>query len=191
MRAYGQVLVIVAVTLMVGLFLLALAVDGGRLYLERARLARSAQAAADAGSGWVAERMVTQVVSRQTEAASLPPCLIYGDFGDEHASCTATPEADSIQHWLTEEDRATLTAPGARATVEAIALEYARRNGLRAEDPRVTELVVDYPYGYDPKRKRLQVWVEVSRRTTILLAGLLGENFVELRAEAVSEIPQR
>lgn len=191
MKAAGQILLILAVVLMVGLFVLALAVDGGRLYLERARMSRSAQAAADAGSSWVAEQMVTQVVPHQTQAAGLPPCLVFGEFGDPAASCTATPAVDAIPRWLTDSDRATLTASGAQATVEAVALQYAELNDLRVEDPSVVELRVEYPHEYDPQGESIQVWVGVVRRTKILLVGLLGEDFAEVRAETISRIPQR
>ena len=60
---------IVAVLLVVALLLLAVVVDAGRLYIERARLKRAAQAAADAGIGVAAEHMVTLAVARQTQVA--------------------------------------------------------------------------------------------------------------------------
>ncbi len=191
MKLRGQALIIVAVALTVGLLVLALAVDGGRIYLERAELRRSAQASADAGIGWVSERMVTLVVPRQTEAALRAPCMPDGDFGSESASCTATPEPKDISHWLTDDDRATLVAPAVRATAQAIAQEYAERNGVRRSDPEVTAFHVRYPYGYDPDGPSLRMWVQLRRKTVILLAGLLGESFVELPAEGLSEVPQR
>ena len=65
MKPRGQMLIVVAILLMVVLMILAVAVDGGRLLAERARLRRAAQAAADAGIGLVSEAMVTQAAARQ------------------------------------------------------------------------------------------------------------------------------
>lgn len=191
MRSRGQVLVIVAVALTVGMFVLALAVDGGRVYLERSDLRRAAQVSADAGVSWVSEQMVTLAVPRQTEAALHAPCLADGEYGSEGGSCTATPEPADIEHWLTDDDRATLIAPEIKATARAVAGEYAARNGIRSADPTVTEFRIEYPFNYDPEGSTLQMWVSLRRRTTILLAGLLGETFVELPAEGLSEVPQR
>lgn len=191
MKNRGQVIVIVAFLIMVGLFLLALLVDGGRLYLLRGRAQRSAQAAADAGMGLVAEHMVTLAVPRQTQAASLSSCLPDGDFGDSGASCTATPEPAAIAHWLTDEDRQALAEPEAQATVEALALEYANRNDFSSSDPTVLELEADYPYQYQPEAETVRLRVLIRQRAVVLLAGLLGRDFVDLPVEAVSELPQR
>src|SRR3990172_8317783 len=100
MSSRGQVIVIVAVLLMVLLLLLAVAVDGGRLYIERARLVRAAQAGADAGIGRLAEEMVTQAVVRQSEAAVRPACVPDAGFGTPGAGWTATPLPQEISHWL-------------------------------------------------------------------------------------------
>jgi hypothetical protein len=91
MKPHGQVIAIVAFLLMVLLLLLAVAVDGGRLYIERARAARTVQSAADAGIGLVGEEMVTLAVPRQTAAAVKPACVPDAGFGTPEASCTATP----------------------------------------------------------------------------------------------------
>jgi hypothetical protein len=191
MSKHGQVLIVVAVLLTVALLLLALAVDGGRLYLERGRLERSAQAAADAGIGRVAEHMVTLVVPRMTEAASLPGCEADAGYGTPGATCTATPLPQEIAHWLTDDDRATLVAPVVRTQVASEARAYAVRNQLREEDPETLELEIDFPYAHNPQGATLRLLVSARRRVAILLAGLLGRGFVELSAQGLSEIPQR
>ncbi len=191
MKQEGQIIVIVAFLIMVGLFLLALLVDGGRLYLLRGRSQRSAQAAADAGMGLVAEKMVTLAVPRQTQAASLSACIPDGDFGDTGATCTATPEPGEISHWLTNEDRLALIEPAMQSTVESLALDYAKRNDFSSSDPSVLELQAEYPYQYQPEAEDVRLRVLIRQRAVVLLAGLLGPDFVDLPAEAVSELPQR
>lgn len=191
MSRRGQVVVIVAVALMLGLLLLALAVDGGRLYLTRASLRRGAQAAADAGIGYVADEMVTLAVPRQTEAAGLPACLPDGDYGAEGGACTATPQAADIHHWLTDDDRATLVGPGVQATAQAVASSYAGLNGIQAGEAGVEILGLDYPHDHDPAAENLTFLVAVTRRVAILLAGLLDTDWVRLQVEASSDIPQR
>lgn len=191
MSKRGQVLVIVAVLLMVGMLLLALVVDAGSLYVEQDALDRSAQAAADAGIGWVAEQMVTQAIPRQTAAAALPACVPDGEYGSTGASCTATPSPEHISYWLTDDDRATLVAPGIQLTAQSVASGYAARNGLVLSDPDVESLVVRYPQDPDPQAESLALSVRVRRRAVVLLAGLLSESYVHLSAEGLSEIPLR
>lgn len=191
MSERGQVLVIVAVLLIAGLFLLALAADGGRLYIERIRLERAAQSSADAGIGWVSEEMVTLAVPRQTQAAQRSPCVPDGEYGAEEATCTATPLPEEIHHWLEDEDRATLVSPDTRATAVEVARSYAHRNDVRQGGPDAVELGIDYPYQYRDDSPVIQLRVAVRRRTTILLAGLLGSDFVWLEAAGLSEVPQR
>ena len=191
MRQKGQIIVIVAFLIMVGLFLLALLADGGRLYLLRTRSQRSAQAAADAGMGLVAEQMVTLAVPRQTQAAGLSPCTPDGDFGDTGATCTATPEPAEIAHWLTDEDRQAMVEPEVQSTVEALALDYANRNEFSSSDPSVLELQADYPYMYQLEAENIRLRVIIRKRAVVLLAGLLGQEFVDVPAEAISELPQR
>ena len=191
MRQHGQVLVIVAVAFMVCLFLLAVAVDAGRLYIERDALDRSAQAAADAGIGWVSDQMVGQAAIRQTEAAMRQPCVPDGDFGTTGGTCTATPQPADVPHWLTDEDRATLVSPDYRSTVEAVAADYARRNGIVASSPGVQSLDFEYPYNYSAKAPTLQFMVRIRRRVVILLAGLLGKTSADVPGQGLSELPQR
>ena len=177
MRARGQMLVVIALLLMAVLMLLAVAVDGGRLLIERARLRRSAQAAADAGIGLVAEQMVTQAAARQTQAALLPTCAPAGP-------CTPTPALNDVPGWLTDEDRATLVAPLMQTQVAAEARDYAQRNAF-------PEAEVTYPEAYDPGGPVVRILVTLRRRATILLAGLLGEEWVDLDEQALSQVPQR
>ena len=177
MKTRGQMLVVIALLLMVLLMLLAVAVDGGRLLIERARLRRSAQSAADAGIGLVAEQMVTQAAARQTQAALLPTCAPAGP-------CTPTPPLNDVPGWLTEDDRATLVAPPMQTQVAAEARDYAQRN----EFPQAE---VSYPEGYDPGAPVVRILVTLRRRATILLAGLLGEEWVDLAEQGLSQVPQR
>ena len=177
MKTRGQMLVVIALLLMVVLMLLAVAVDGGRLMVERTRLRRSAQAAADAGIGVVADQMVAQAAARQTQAALLPTCAPVGP-------CTPTPALKDVPGWLTDEDRATLVAPPMQTQVAAEARQYAQRN----EFP---EAEVSYPESYSPAAPVVRIMVTLRRRATILLAGLLGEDWVDLTEQGLSQVPQR
>lgn len=170
-------LVVVALLLMVVLLLLAVAVDGGRLMVERTRVRRAAQAAADAGIAVVAEQMVTQAAARQTQAALLPTCAPAG-------LCTPTPPLNDVPGWLTDDDRATLVAPPMQTQVAAEAEDYAQRN----EFPQAE---VTYPESYDPGAPAVRILVTLRRHATILLAGLLGEEWVDLAGQGLSQVPQR
>jgi len=187
----GQIIVIVAILLMVALLFLAVAVDVGRLFVERSRLERAAQAAADAGIGVVAERMATQAGPRQTEAAARAPCVPDAGYGTPGASCTSTPQPAHAEHWLTDDDRATLTAPEMQTEAVAEAMAYAAANRAATADPGVIDLDVDYPNDYRPSDPGVQMRVSVLARLSFLLAGLLGEDEVDVNVEAISEIPQR
>ncbi|MFP3852711.1 MAG: pilus assembly protein TadG-related protein [Anaerolineales bacterium] len=191
MKPRGQVILIVAFLIMVGLFLLALMVDGGRLYLRRSEAQRAAQAAADAGIGLVAEQMVTLAVPRQTEAAARPACVPDGDYGDTGGMCTATPEPADVAHWLIDEDRQTLVEPLAQSTVEALALNYSELNGFVSTDPQILDLQAQFPHDYQLEDDNLRLRVLIRRRVVVLLAGILGRDYVDLPAEAFSEVPQR
>jgi hypothetical protein len=188
MNRRGQVLIVVAILISVTLLLLAVAVDAGRLYIERARMKRAAQAAADAGISVVADRMVTQAVARQTVMAGTPSPTPPG-------MSTPTPPINDVIAWLTDEDRATLVSDAVADDAETAARDYAARNGLDPADPDTLSLEVIYPQdGYMPENigiRSLRLLVSVRRRTTVLLAGLLGEAFVDLDADGLSEIPQR
>ncbi|MGD2162041.1 MAG: pilus assembly protein TadG-related protein [Anaerolineales bacterium] len=188
MRKRGQILIIVAVLIPVTLLLLAVAVDSGRIFIERGRVQRAAQSGADAGISVVAERMVTLAVARQTVFASTPSPTGL-------ATMTATPPPSDVQAWLTDDDRATLVAPEVQATAAAEARIYASQNGYDVGDPQTLLVEVTFPQpGYDPYDRgvdSLNLFVKIHRRTTVLLAGLLGESLINLESEAQSEIPQR
>jgi hypothetical protein len=188
MNRRGQVLILVAVLIPVALLLLAVAVDAGRLYIEQGQVKRAAQAAADAGISVVAEQIVTLAVARQTHLA--------GTWTPTRpATRTATPPLRQAFGWLSDEGRAALVSEPLRSTPEAAALGYALRNCLDPDDPSTLELRVTYPQaGYDPRDpsiSTLDFLVTVRRRVSILLAGLLGRDFVELEVEAQSQVPQR
>jgi uncharacterized membrane protein len=178
MKPRGQMLIVVAILLVVVLMLLAVGVDGGRLMIERTRLRRSAQAAADAGIAVVAEQMVTQAAARQTQSALLPACA-------PAFPCTPTPAVKDVPGWLTDDDRATLVAPPMQTQVAAEARQYAQLNDIAS--PEVT-----YPQAYDPGAPAVRILVTLRRRATILLAGLLGGGeWVDLDGQGLSQIPQR
>jgi len=181
MRIRGQILVIAAILLSIGLLILAVAVDGGRVYLEHLRLERSAQSAADAGIGVAAEQVVTLAAARQTEAAEAPACAATFP-----APCTPTPPPFPIQAWLTEADRQALVSAAIQAEVESVARSYAEQNGLASETT-----FVDYPFDYQAQDAVVRVRVRTRRQLEILLAGLLDPDWVNLEAAAVAQVPQR
>ena len=188
MRKRGQILIIIAFLIPALLLFLAVAVDAGRLFIERSRMKRAAQGAADAGISIIAEQMVTQVVARQTIEAStpspMPPALI-----------TATPALGDLQAWLTNEDRATLVSPPVQTTAGVEARFYASANGFNIADSQTIAVEYKFPQdGFDPEDddiKTLRFSVFIKRREVILLAGLLDVSFVHLDVEGVSEFPQR
>lgn len=189
MKARGQVVIIFAFLIIIGLFLLALLVDGGRLYVYRGRDQRAAQSAADAGIGLVAERMVTLAIPRMTEASLASSCLAEGEFSAPGAACTSTPEPDEIADWLTEDDQQALLAPEIKVTVQALAVEYAGRNGISESEPAISDLQAEYPYRYQHESETIRIRVTVRRNVEVLLAGLLGQEFIVLPVEAISEVP--
>jgi hypothetical protein len=182
-KGRGQVVVIVAVLIPIVLLMLAVAVDAGRLYAENARLERALQSGADAGISVVAEYMVTLAVARQTACGLTPnPETPY-------------PSPDDITGWLTNDDRATLVSASIQATAQAVAMSYAARNGIAAGAPDVLEVQASYPQRgfnpYDAGILSLRLKLSARLRARILLAGLLGSEFVELRGEAISELRVR
>jgi hypothetical protein len=184
----GQVVVLIAVLIPVALLLLAVAVDAGRLYAERGQLERALQSGSDAGISVVAEQMVTLAVARQTAMAD-------GPTPEPPETATPTPPLDDVVAWLTDDDRATLVSESMRATAQAEALDYAARNGIDINNIEILEVDVTYPQaGFDPYNETsitLRLKLVAKRRATILLAGLLGREFVELTGEAISEIRVR
>jgi hypothetical protein len=184
----GQVLILIAVLIPVVLLFLAVAVDAGRIFIERARLQRSAQAAADAGISVVGEHMVTLAVARQTVMAGTPSPTPPGTM-------TATPLPGDIQSWLQDEDRLSLISDPLRGTAVAEALLFAQHNHIDLTSPNILRLEVKYPQpGYDPGdpgTRVLRFLVEVEQSTMVLLVGLLGDSFINIEAMGQSEIPQR
>jgi hypothetical protein len=191
MSRRGQIIVVVAILLMVVLLMLAVAVDVGRLFIERGRLERAVQAAADAGVGIVAERMVTLAIPRLTEGAGRPACLPDADYGTPGASCTATPSPNRAEQWLTDADRAELVAAPLQTQAAAEALAYAASNGAAPGVGGVVGLEVEYPDGYDPHGATLKMRISVRAALNILFTELLGQDAVDLGIEALSEIRQR
>jgi Putative Flp pilus-assembly TadE/G-like len=187
----GQIIVVVAILLMVVLLLLAVAVDVGRLFIERGRLERAAQAAADAGVGVVAERMVTLAIPRLTEGAARSACVPDAGYGTPGASCTATPSPNRAEQWLTDADRAELVAAPMQTQAAAEAQAYAASNGAAPGMGAVESLEVEYPDGYNPQGPTLKMRISIRASLNILFAGLLGQDDVDLGIEALSEIRQR
>ena len=175
----GQVLVIVAVLIPITLLFLAVAIDAGRLHVEHARLARAAQAGADAGISVVAEHMVTLAVARQT-SGPVP---------------SGTPDPGDPLPWLQDDDRATLVSEEARGTAIAVARDYVNRNVATTGTPAGAAAEVIYPSSsfdpYDPGQERLALRVRLERRIAVLLTGLLRGGAIELQAEGAAEIPVR
>jgi len=188
MRHKGQILIVVAVLIPVSLLMLAVAVDAGRLFIERGRMKRAAQAAADAGISVVAEQMVTLAVARQTLMASTPSPTPPGVM-------TATPFPGDVLAWLHDDDRATLVSYAVLGMAATEAVEYANRNGFDVANPETLAIEVTYPQsGFAPEDANISVLrllVSIRQRATILLAGLLSDQWVDLIAEGQSEIQQR
>jgi hypothetical protein len=180
MKRKGQIVLIVGILLMVLLTLLAVIVDGGRLYVQQGRIQHSAQAAADAGIGVIAEKIVTQAASHQATAFAYP-C----------PSCTPTPDPYQPHLWLTDYDRMMLVAAPQRTAVAQVAIEFASYNDLEISDPEILQVSVLYPFEYNLSDPSLRVDVQITQRTSILLVGLLNREFVDLSGRGISEILQR
>ncbi len=171
MKSKGQILVVIAIVLAVGMLLLAVAVDGGRLYIERGQLERGTQAAADAGIGVVGDEVVRLAELRRQEGAQ---------------ACEPAPQC-----YLQEEDwQALETDPQLAQRVRQEARAYAARNGIKEGEGGLLELRIEYPV-VDEAGQTLGVRVTARREVAVLLVGLLGESFYQLRATASSVIPGR
>jgi len=120
---------------------------------------------------------VTHAAVWQTQAAALPTCA-------PGMPCTPTPALNDVTGWLTDDDRATLVAPPMKTQVAAEARQYAQLNDFASAE-------VIYPQAYDPDAPVVRVLVTLRRRATILLAGLLEEEWVDLVEQGLSQIPQR
>lgn len=210
---HGQLLIVIAIVVSIAMLLLAVAVDGGRLFLERNRIARGAQAAADAGVGLAAEEMVKLAEDRRDEGLEeyeqsvedtreeWEEACLGGMLGEEDETPSSDPEIDCDQEpepepfepcepepgcWLEDDDWVELDSDPVRDLVEREALQYARANGFDRDDPNTLRLEVEYEV--DKAEETIQVRVTIERRSTILLVGLLGGSFVNLEAEGLSEL---
>jgi Flp pilus assembly protein TadG len=188
MNRRGQVLIVVAFLIPIALLLVAIAVDAGRIFIERSRMQRAAGAAANAGISVVSERIVNLAAARQTLAAPV-------GTSTAHPLLTATPPPGDPVAWLTDEDRATLVSPAVRSEAAAEAVRYLEKNGFDVERAASLEAQIDYPQaGYDAYATQiteLSMQVQLEQRLVLLLVGLLNENWVMLTVDARSQIPQR
>ncbi len=193
----GQILIVVAILLLVVLFFLAVIIDGARLMVEKHELDRAADAAARAGLVVVGDRMVTQVVAAQTKAA-LNRCtpipesnpLTPEEYVPPH-TCTPTPLPNDFYAWLKDHHRTTLVSPAMQTSVAGQVQAYADNNNLGLSNPNILELVVLYPYEYQPNHRDLNILVRIRRQVSVLLVGLLGIDQTELSGETQQSIPQR
>ncbi len=196
MRRRGQILIIVAVLVPVALLFLAVAIDIARLYQERAQMRRAAQAASDAGASALAEEMAT-LASKRYEGAMMTPSSTPSPLATPNptAELTPTPPLDQPAAWLQDEDREALTQDPIQGRVVGVAEEFARLNGLDPEDPEVTVFEVRYPQPgfnpFDPDQDMLRLSVRARGRSLMLLAGLVGREYVEFTVEAASQVRVR
>jgi hypothetical protein len=189
-RDDGQVLIIVAVLLIVLLLFLAVIIDGARLMVEQQEINRAADAAGKAGLIVVGDRMVTQVVSAQTAAASRT--LTATPVGSTPGpTLTPTPAPDDLYSWLTEDHRKTLIAPPMRTMVATYVFGSAEENGLGLSNPHVTELIIIYPDQYSPDSQSLELQVRIRRDVVIIFGSLLNLNGGVLFGTSRQSIPQR
>ena len=180
MNARGQMIIIVAVIIMVMTLMLAVMVDGGRVYLEKSKAERAVQAGADGGIGIVSEAIVTLAAAQQA-TANAAPCGV----------CTPTPDPQKADQWLSDDDRATLISPPVQTQVAIAAVNYASQNGVGTSDPSIHSFRIDFPHTYHPDRATLQIRVSAVKQTSLLLVGLLNREWVNLPVQGISEVRQR
>jgi hypothetical protein len=196
MRGRGQILIIVALLIPVALLILAVAIDVGRLHRERNQMRRAAQAASDAGVSALAEEMATLGYERYRETIRTPsptpdPLATPGPT----SAVTPTPFPDQAVAWLQDEDREALTTDPIRSRVINVTQEFARLNGLHPDDPSIQEFEILYPQPefnpYNLEQDLLRLSVRVRGRSLMLLAGLVGREYVEFSVEAASQMQVR
>ncbi len=190
-RAPGQSVILVALALIGILILLAWVVDSGRIFAERQRLTRGVESAAKAGMVVVADRITTQAVARQTEAASRPACSADVPFGSASGLCTATPSPQDVLAWLTDVDRAELISPDMQTPVAAAAQTYASHNGIQASGGDGGRLEINYPYNYTPGDARIFLQAIAHRMLAELFGDLLGNEETEIVVESMQSVEQR
>jgi hypothetical protein len=212
-RQKGQLLIVIAIVISIAMLFLAVAVDAGRLYLERNRMRRGAQSAADAGVGLAAEEMVEIAEFRREDAIKKwqeeveeaqmeweDACLGGVNFPDDPApdpdpeiNCDEEFEPEPFepcdpepQCWLLPEDWVTMQGGTISNAVEREALNYARLNGFDLNDP--ITLALNVTYEVDAGKLELLVNVQIRRQASILLVGLLGQSFAVLDVEGESVV---
>ena len=186
----GQVIVIVAVLLMVLLLFLAVIIDGARIFIEQQEINRALDAAGKAGLIVVGDRMVTQVVSAQTAAASITPSATISGSTPGPAP-TETHSADDFYFWLTDEDRQTLVAPPMQTAVATHALGSLQENGLGLDNPNIIDIGITYPENYHLDDQTLEVLLNIDRRVVIIFGRILNLNEGVLSGSSKQTIPQR
>jgi hypothetical protein len=212
-RQKGQLLIVIAIVISIAMLFLAVAVDAGRLFLERNRMARGAQSAADAGVGLATEEMVDLAEFRREEAIKKweeeveeaeqeweEACLGGVTFPDDpppepnpDINCEEEFEPEPFepcspepQCWLLPEDWGTMAGGTITNAVEREARDYAKLNGFDINDS--VTLALDVEYEVDAGDMELLVNVGIRRRASILLVGLLGQSFAILDVESESVV---
>jgi hypothetical protein len=196
MRSRGQILIILAFLIPIALLIIGVAIDVGRLYRQRAQVERAAQSAANAGVSALAEEMATLAFARYEDALSTPSAT-----PDPLATPEPTPEGNStppsqdLPGWLQDEDRAALTVDPIRSRVIEVVELYASLNELDTEAESIQTLEIIYPQlgfnAYNPGLASLRLSVRVRGRSLMLLAGLVGREYVDFSVEAASQLQIR
>ena len=186
----GQIIIIEGVLLVVLLLFLAVLIDGARLLVEQQEINRSLDAAGKAGLIVVGDQMLTQVVSAQTAAASITPTATLSG-NTPGPTPTATPPADDLYAWLTNDHRQTLVAPPLQTLVATHVLGSLVENGLGYNNPNVIDIAVSYPDSYHPGDQKLQILVDLDRRVVIIFGKILNLNEGVLSGRTKQTIPQR
>jgi len=185
----GQILILVAVLVMVFLLMMAVMVDGARIFTEQQRIERSLDAAGKAGLIIVGNRMVTQVVKAQILAASIAPVPVPGGI-PPGPTLSSTPVPDDFFSWLSEEDRQELVAPPMQTIVATHVLGNLKENGLDISNPNVIDIKISFPDNYDPENQNLDIQVELERRVVIIFGGLLNLNEGIIHGSSRQSMPQ-
>lgn len=186
----GQVILIVAVLLVVLLFLLAVLIDSARLFVEQQEINRALDAAGKAGLIVVGDRMVTQVVSAQTAAASITPSVTLSG-GTPGPTPTQTPGADEFYDWLSDDDRQTLVAPPFQTLVATQVLGSLNENGFGKDNPNIINIGISYPESYHLDDQTLEILLTLDRRVVIIFGKILNLNQGVLSGSSKQTIPQR
>ncbi len=186
----GQVIVIVAVLLVVVLTILAVIIDGARLMVEQQEINRAAAAAGKAGLIILGDRMVTQVIAAQTEAASIT--LTATPIGSTPGpTLTPTPAADDFFSWISDNHRKTLVAPPMQTLVTTQVMGSAEENDHGLSNPVITGLEITYPDHYLEGDKNIQIVVRIDRVVAIIFGSLFNLEEGVLSGNTKQNIPER